>query len=79
MRKGFVPYRNSLLTKILRSSLGGNARTCIVLCLHPGKMFTGNSLNSMRFGMKAKMIVNKISKNIFNDAVKVSTISRFYH
>lgn len=30
-----IPYRNSPLTKILRSSLGGNSRTLIILCITP--------------------------------------------
>lgn len=30
-----IPYRNSPLTKILRSSLGGNSRTAIILCITP--------------------------------------------
>ena len=30
-----IPYRNSPLTKILRSSLGGNSRTLILLCATP--------------------------------------------
>jgi hypothetical protein len=32
-----IPYRNSPLTKILRSSLGGNARTCVIVCTTPCK------------------------------------------
>ena len=32
--KTHVPFRNSSLTKILRSSLGGNSRTLIILCLN---------------------------------------------
>jgi len=31
----YIPYRNSPLTKILKSSLGGNSRTAIVLCMTP--------------------------------------------
>lgn len=30
-----IPYRNSPLTKILKSSLGGNSRTNIILCITP--------------------------------------------
>ena len=32
----YIPYRNSPLTKILRSSIGGNAKTLIILCINPG-------------------------------------------
>ena len=34
-KKDHIPYRNSPLTKILRSSLGGNSRTAIMLCITP--------------------------------------------
>ena len=30
-----VPYRNSALTKILKSSLSGNSRTSIIVCITP--------------------------------------------
>ena len=30
-----IPYRNSPLTKILKSSLGGNSRILIILCATP--------------------------------------------
>jgi kinesin family protein 6/9 len=30
-----IPYRNSVLTMVLRDSLGGNCRTCFVMTLNP--------------------------------------------
>ncbi len=36
-RNAHIPFRNSPLTKILRSSLGGNARTAVVVCVTPAK------------------------------------------
>jgi hypothetical protein len=30
-----IPFRNSTLTKLLRSSLGGNSRTSIIICITP--------------------------------------------
>lgn len=33
--EGHIPYRNSPLTKVLKTSLGGNSRTAIVLCMTP--------------------------------------------
>lgn len=34
----YIPFRNSPLTKILRSSLGGNFRTLVILCVNPSDL-----------------------------------------
>lgn len=62
--KEHIPFRNSPLTKILRSSLGGNSRTAIILCATPTISQYEQSLSTMRFGASAKLIENKISVNI---------------
>ena len=63
-RTDHVPYRNSPLTKILKSSLGGNSRTFIVLCTTPMHGQYEQTLGTIRFGMSAKKIENVISANI---------------
>jgi hypothetical protein len=62
--KAHIPYRNSPLTKILRSSLGGNSRTVIVLCVNPTYEHMEQTLGTIRFGLSAKKIQNKISANV---------------
>lgn len=59
-----IPYRNSAITKILRSSLGGNSRTLIVLCLNPSSSQFEQSMSTLRFGVSAKKITNNIHANI---------------
>jgi len=59
-----IPYRNSPLTKILKSSLGGNSRTFIVLCTTPMHGQYEQTLGTIRFGMSAKKIENVICANI---------------
>ena len=59
-----IPYRNSPLTKILRSSLGGNSRTLIILCMTPAATQFEQSMSTLRFGMNAKKIENKVQANI---------------
>jgi len=59
-----IPYRNSPLTKILKSSLGGNSRTFIMLCTTPSHSQYEQTLGTIRFGMSAKKIENVISANI---------------
>ena len=34
--KSHIPYRDSKLTRILQESLGGNAKTTVVICCSPG-------------------------------------------
>jgi len=59
-----IPYRNSPLTKILRSSLGGNSRTLVILCVTPAGSQYEQTLSTIRFGMNAKKIENKVQANI---------------
>ncbi len=59
----FIPYRNSPLTKILKNSIGGNAKTVIILCLHPSLVNLEQTLGTLRFGNLAKSIVNTVTKN----------------
>ncbi|KAK7481717.1 hypothetical protein BaRGS_00027090 [Batillaria attramentaria] len=58
-RTRHVPYRDSKLTFLLRDSLGGNARTSIVACVHPDARCFGETLSTLNFAKRAKMIKNK--------------------
>ncbi len=59
-----IPYRNSPLTKILRSSLGGNSRTAILLCITPSATQLEQTFSTLRFGQNAKMIKNTVVANV---------------
>lgn len=61
-----IPFRNSPLTKILRSSLGGNSRTLLILCVSPTKPDFDITLSTLRFGKCAKTIENKIKPNVLS-------------
>lgn len=51
-----IPYRNSTLTKILRSSLGGNSKTTIIVCVTPASSQIEQTMSSLKFGQKAMKI-----------------------
>ena len=51
-----IPYRNSPLTKILKSSLGGNSRTAIILCMTPCMGQYDQTQSTLRFGQNAKKV-----------------------
>jgi kinesin family protein 5 len=36
-KKAHVPYRDSKLTRMLQESLGGNARTTLIICISPSR------------------------------------------
>lgn len=73
-----IPYRNSNLTKILRSSLGGNSITCIVCTATPTLNQFEMSLSTLRFGGTAKTITNNIEANVKSNksAELISTYQR---
>jgi hypothetical protein len=61
--KEHIPYRNSPLTKILKTSLGGNSRTAIILCITPSLKQLEQTQSTLRFGQNAKKIKNKVGAN----------------
>jgi len=63
-----IPYRNSKLTRLLATALGGNAKTVMITCISPASGNTVESLSTLRFAGRAKKIVNKVKKNEILDA-----------
>ncbi|VDP91277.1 unnamed protein product, partial [Echinostoma caproni] len=58
-----VPYRDSKLTRILQESLGGNARTTMVICCSPAAYNDSETKSTLMFGMRAKTIKNNVTVN----------------
>eukprot|EP00040_Diaphanoeca_grandis_P005617 m.33711 g.33711 ORF g.33711 m.33711 type:complete len:1456 (-) comp16859_c1_seq1:91-4458(-) len=59
----FVPYRDSVLTWLLRENLGGNSRTCMVAALSPADINYDETLSTLRYADSAKQIVCKAIVN----------------
>ncbi|AOA62525.1 Kinesin-related motor protein [Komagataella phaffii CBS 7435] len=59
----YIPYRDSKLTRILQESLGGNARTTLIVNCSPDQVDEGESVSALRFGARAKRIQNKARVN----------------
>ena len=51
-----VPYRDSKLTRMLEESLGGNSRTCLVTCVAPEALHSAETVSTLRFGERAKLV-----------------------
>ena len=58
-RSTHVPYRDSKLTRLLQESLGGNARTALVIACSGNDADEDETLSSLRFGQRAKRIRNR--------------------
>lgn len=63
-RTGHIPYRESKLTRILQSSLGGNARTAIICTLSPALSHVEQSRNTLLFATSAKEVTNSARVNV---------------
>lgn len=48
--KTHIPYRDSKLTRILQESLGGNARTTIIICCSPASFNESETKSTLDFG-----------------------------
>ncbi|XP_011798535.1 PREDICTED: chromosome-associated kinesin KIF4A isoform X2 [Colobus angolensis palliatus] len=61
---GFVPYRDSKLTRLLQDSLGGNSHTLMIACVSPADSNLEETLNTLRYADRARKIKNKPIVNI---------------
>ncbi|THU45600.1 hypothetical protein C4D60_Mb02t19700 [Musa balbisiana] len=56
---GHVPYRDSKLTRLLRDSLGGKTKTCIIATISPSIHSLEETLSTLDYAHRAKNIKNK--------------------
>ncbi|KAH9619749.1 hypothetical protein KSS87_012385 [Heliosperma pusillum] len=63
-KTGHIPYRESKLTRILQTSLGGNARTAIICTLSPALSHVEQSRNTLLFATSAKEVTNTARVNM---------------
>ncbi|PIA38806.1 hypothetical protein AQUCO_02700183v1 [Aquilegia coerulea] len=60
---GHVPYRDSKLTRLLRDSLGGKTKTCIIATISPSIHCLEETLSTLDYAHRAKNIKNKPEVN----------------
>lgn len=60
---GHVPYRDSKLTRLLRDSLGGKTKTCIIATVSPSVHCLEETLSTLDYAHRAKNIKNKPEVN----------------
>eukprot|EP00095_Tigriopus_kingsejongensis_P003044 maker-scaffold971_size75022-snap-gene-0.8 protein:Tk03044 transcript:maker-scaffold971_size75022-snap-gene-0.8-mRNA-1 annotation:"kinesin 3b isoform x14" len=59
----FIPYRDSVLTWLLRENLGGNSKTAMVAAISPADINYDETLSTLRYADRAKQIVCKAVVN----------------
>ena len=59
-----VPFRDSVLTRLLEASLGGRCRTSLLCCIAPEAEHAGESAGALEFAVRAMRIVVAPSQNV---------------
>ncbi|KAL5122601.1 Kinesin-like protein KIN-7H [Glycine soja] len=63
-RNGHVPFRDSKLTRILQSSLAGNAKTAIICTMSPARSHVEQTRNTLLFASCAKEVTTNAKVNV---------------
>ncbi|CAH8494293.1 unnamed protein product [Schistosoma turkestanicum] len=58
-KRSHIPYRDSRLTRLLQDSLGGNSATLMLACVSPADINMEETLNTLRYADRARLIKNK--------------------
>ncbi len=58
-KSNHIPYRDSKLTRLLQDSLGGNTKTVMIAAISPSDFNYEETLTTLRYASRAKMIKNK--------------------
>ncbi|XP_031114516.1 kinesin-like protein KIN-14B [Ipomoea triloba] len=77
-KKDSVPYGNSMLTKLFADSIGGNAKTVMIVNICPNALNLSETLSSLNFSARARSAVLSLGnrdtikkwRDIANDARK---------
>jgi kinesin family protein 5 len=61
-----VPYRDSKLTRLLQSSLGGNAKTALVVTVTTSPTDAQETLSTLQFGQRAMQVAVRAQRNVLS-------------
>ncbi|CAM4578533.1 stAR-related lipid transfer protein 9 isoform X1 [Caretta caretta] len=62
-RQAYIPYRDSILTWLLKDSLGGNSKTIMIATISPASSSYNETMSTLRYASNAKNIINKPQVN----------------
>lgn len=60
----YVPYRDSMLTRLLAECFGGNSKTCVIITCSTSAKDREETRSSLEFGKRAKLVKNKAEINL---------------
>ncbi|CAG8519957.1 3421_t:CDS:10 [Diversispora eburnea] len=60
---GYIPYRDSKLTRILQNSLSGNAKVAVICTISPSIINLEESNNTLKFAARVKKVVTRAHTN----------------
>ena len=66
-KSSFISYRESVLTRLLQESLGGNAKTSLIVTVSPSNYNADETISSLNFAQRAMKVKNKPVLNISTD------------
>ena len=72
IKKPYIPYRDSKLTRLLKDSLGGNARTVMIANVSPSINTFDDTYNTLKYANRAKNIKTVVSRNVLNAQYHIS-------
>ncbi|RWS28221.1 Kinesin-like KIF14, partial [Leptotrombidium deliense] len=70
-RSAFVPYRESVLTWLLKESLGCNSRTFMLATISPVTSYIDETLSTLRYACQSRNIVNVVRVNEASSVLKI--------
>ncbi|GCB65363.1 hypothetical protein scyTo_0013447, partial [Scyliorhinus torazame] len=66
VKRPYIPYRNSKLTRLLKDSLGGNCRTVMIATVSPSAFSYEDTYNTLKYAHRAKDIKSSLKSNVVN-------------
>eukprot|EP00760_Papus_ankaliazontas_P025660 PhM_4_TR2834/c0_g1_i1/m.10834/K10396/KIF5; kinesin family member 5 len=73
-QESHIPYRDSKLTRLLKSCLGGNSRAALIVCVSPSAYNELETLSSLRFGSSTRQIQNNPTQSLYTNADELENL-----
>jgi kinesin family protein 11 len=74
----FVPYRDSILTRLIQDSFCGGTKTCLIATVNPSKTHQDETLSTLRFAEKVKNVMSNPRRSGIS-AQDDATVNRLQH